>query len=312
MIQATKLLQERGLMKLPKEHDVLNSGVEVIRLKMYLSGEKEVWWCVKEARGVLPYNLAVFPGETFGPFFEEGGSKKKEWQKTMLVSCGHRGRGARRRKVGTVRKRQPAPKNKKWVVVDGRAVLRCHRGQRRRGARKTQRSNCGGEETEGSYVRRFSEGAFLRVSEAEGVKEQKISPVPVKKGSKDWPEDTRGQQLDTSPLIRKACIKKRKAKGRPVLKKELAQQEGSAEPYRLGLMGGALSNNKRQKLNDLQPTEGQLMLINERNNCFVNVVIQMMTKTCYTELSTVLNVVHEESRPVSSSLCKLLGGPQAS
>ena len=86
MVHASKQLQERGLMQLPPGHNMLHSGVEVTRLKVYLSGEKGVWWCVKEARRVPSYNVAVFPGEVFGPFYEEPGSKKKEVGKTQPVS----------------------------------------------------------------------------------------------------------------------------------------------------------------------------------------------------------------------------------
>ena len=308
LVQASKLLQERGLMQLPPDHDVLHSGVAVTRLKVYLSGEEGVWWCVKEGKGVPSYNFAVFPGETFGPFFEEPGSKKKEMGKTKPISCGHRRRGARKRRVGTVRRRQPAPKNKKWVVMDGRAVLRCRRGPRRGGARKGLLSACCEEERECSYVRRFSEGAFMRVSEAEGVKEQKSCPVLVKKETKQWSEDTRGQQLDVSPLIRKCCMKKRKTKGRPVVKKELTQQDCPAVPCKEGLKGGAPFNSKRLKLSDMQQTGTQLKLSNNRNDCFVNVGIQMLTKTCFMELPNLLTDVQEGRTPVSSSLCKLFRG----
>ena len=336
LVEASTLLQERGLMQLPPEHDVLHSGVEVTRLNVYLSGEKGVWWCVKEGKRVPSYNLTVFPGETFRPFFKKPGSKK-EVGKTMPVSCGQRGRGARRRKVGTVRKRHPAPKNKKWVVVDGRAVLRCRRGQRRGGAKSSQRIACGGEETEGSYVRKFCDGDFKRVPEAGGVKEQKSSPVPGKNEPMYCPVDTRGQQLDACPLTRRCCRKPRKTKDRLAVKNEVTRPEVTNQPRnviqqapsrithvklkkkqrgspvavvpcRVGLKGGAPLNSKRLKLSDMQQASGQLKLINKQNDCFVNVGIQMMTKTCYTELPTLLIGGQDGTRPVSSLLSKLFGG----
>ena len=76
----------------------------------------------------------------------------------------------------------------------------------------------------------------------------------------------------------------------------------------VGLKGGTPLNSKRIKLSDMQEPSGHLKLNNKQNDCFVNVGIQMMTKTCYTEIPALLTGGQDRTRPVSSLLSMLYGG----
>mgnify|MGYP002629293857 CR=1 FL=1 len=178
LVEAYTLIKEKGLMVVPSSHAILRSGVPVTRLKLYLGGDKANWWCAKKAKRVVPSKYVDSDNCTFGPFRLCKGSEEKKGERTGVVNCGlPSSRRKRKLKPGSVNPRQPAPKNKKWVTVGGRAMLRHARGPRRKSMRASGGIDKGGT----VYVKRFSEGEFEKFTDMEVKSEVKQESVTADK-----------------------------------------------------------------------------------------------------------------------------------
>ena len=236
LVEAYASIKEKELMVVPPRHAILRSGVPVTRLKLYLRGEKASWWCVKKAKRVIPSDTLDPGGHTFGPFSLCKGSKKKE-ERAMVVNCGFpRGQIRRKRlqKLRSVNPRQPAPRNKKWVMMDGRATLQHMRGPRRKKIRATGDL----DNAESDYVKMFSEGVFSKYTDKELDVKVKQKCVTISKEERLRGLANRGNPLDGTVVRGRTGKKKSKSSVPRENVKTIPSGPVGQDEARAGVRGG--------------------------------------------------------------------------